>query len=107
MYIREHSAYYAQAGKLFTAFQRLHPSSQFPGTGIGLASVRQIVERHGGLVRATGATGEGATFSFTLPAVNPVPSDENPATHPLAERDRDAHDPARLVTCRGKTGSTP
>jgi signal transduction histidine kinase len=51
----------------------LHPASQFPGTGIGLASVRQIVERHGGRVRATGAVGEGATFSFTLAAANSAP----------------------------------
>jgi signal transduction histidine kinase len=108
-YVRDNGAGFdfAQAGKLFTAFQRLHPASQFPGTGIGLASVRQIVERHGGLVRATGATDEGATFSFTLPAVRPLPSDANPATHPLAGRDRDAHVPARLVTCGGETGSTP
>jgi signal transduction histidine kinase len=71
-YVRDNGAGFdpAQASKLFTAFQRLHPASQFPGTGIGLASVRQIVERHGGSVRATGATGAGATFSFTLPATS-------------------------------------
>jgi signal transduction histidine kinase len=73
-YVRDNGAGFdpAQVGKLFSAFQRLHPASQFPGTGIGLASVRQIIERHGGSVHATGATGHGATFSFTLPATEPA-----------------------------------
>ena len=74
-YVRDNGAGFdpAQVSKLFIAFQRLHRASQFPGTGIGLASVRQIVELHGGVVGATGAVGEGATFSFTLAAVDPAP----------------------------------
>lgn len=54
------------ADKLFLPFQRLHPKRDFEGNGIGLATVRRIVEMHGGEIRATGLPDEGATFEFTL-----------------------------------------
>lgn len=68
-FIRDNGAGFSQdyVHKLFRPFQRLHAQSAFDGHGIGLASAKRIVERHGGTIRAEGREGEGAVFYFTLP----------------------------------------
>lgn len=58
-----------EASKLFTAFHRLHRAEDYPGTGVGLATVHRIIERHGGKVTAHSSPGEGATFFIALPTL--------------------------------------
>ncbi len=79
------------ATRIFRAFERLHGASAYPGTGIGLALCRKIVERHHGTITADGREGEGATFTVRLPLRQPAVAEEPTSLFPESEPEEIPH----------------
>jgi two-component system, LuxR family, sensor kinase FixL len=77
------------ATRIFRAFERLHGARAYPGTGIGLALCRKIVERHNGTITATSQIDQGATFTIRLPVTQPgaTAADTSPFTERAEEAD--------------------